>query len=459
MKETQKTVKRILIGAVRSGSGKTLFTCALLALFKTIFQTVRAHKCGPDYIDPMFHRAVLGVEGTNLDPFFSDGEELNAILAENDADMTVIEGAMGIYDGITGLGKTGSCYDVAGKTGTPVILLVDAEGYGATIMSVIKGILEDDDKHLIRGIIFNRMSEMYLNTLKPELDQILTLRAQPPVILGAIPRAKDICFESRHLGLVMPDEIDNIQEQLRSFAQLIKEHVDVEELIRIAQGAEPIYAAADVDRKDPTGADAERPVLAVARDEAFCFYYERNIRLLEEAGCRVVYFSPLHDQTLPEGTKGILLGGGYPELFAKELSENEQMKTAIRDAIEQGIPSLAECGGFMYLGTYIENADGTRYPMTGVLEEGFANKGRLTRFGYVTVSPQTAGLLDSPIRGHEFHYYDCDNSGADCLAQKPSGNRSWPCMYMGPDHLWGFPHLYYPSQPELVRRFVKAMKK
>lgn len=460
---------RILIAATKSGSGKTLFTCGLLMLLSDLHKDgaapVKAHKCGPDYIDPMFHRTVLGIEGTNLDPFFSDKNELVDILAEGDAGITVLEGAMGIYDGISGMGKTGSCYDVACKTKTPIILIMDAKGMGNTMISLLRGVIEEDDASLIKGVVFNRMSSAHLGLIKDDLETMLHSVRPDIHILGALPEQKDLKLESRHLGLVMPDEISGIKDMLGSFAAVINENIDMKTLLQIAEGADPLPADGSLHGADGVLANADMnafsgidaPVLAVAKDEAFCFFYEQNLKLLEKNGIKINYFSPLHDEALPEGACGLLLCGGYPELFAKELSENIKMKTAVKEAIESGMPSLAECGGFMYLGKEIADENGIGRQMTGITVASFKNSGKLTRFGYVTVSPEKDGLLNGSVKGHEFHYYDSEENGGDCMAAKPNGKRSWPCMYMDENHLWGFPHLYYPSCPSLIERFAEQM--
>ncbi len=460
-----------MIAAPKSGSGKTIITCGLLQILKDAGTDVRAYKCGPDYIDPMFHRRVIGVPGGNLDLFFSGEDEISGILGRSaaGAGAAVIEGAMGIYDGIAGEAglsgaQNGSCYNIAVVTDTPVVLVVDVRGMGQTMLSVIKGILADDTACMVRGLILNRISPRYYRTIEPVLREALRIR--DVVLLGGIPETEGIHLESRHLGLMMPDEIEDLRDQVAAAADLIRKHLDLEGLTDIMR------SAAGSAGNDPSsreflsvhnGSAEPGLTLAVARDEAFCFYYEENLRMLADAGLDIVEFSPVHDSCLPDGADGLLLGGGYPELYAAELSSNTSMAASVRTALSSGMPSLAECGGFMYLLEQLTDRDGRTYTMAGALSGNAYYTGRLSRFGYITVSGADAGsdslLSGLCVKGHEFHYYDSADNGSDALAVKPGSGRSWPCIHAGPGHIWGYPHLYYPSCPELVNRFRTALYK
>ncbi len=453
-------VPRVMIAAPKSGSGKTLITCGLLEALKRKGTDVRAYKCGPDYIDPMFHRSVLGIPGGNLDTFFSAESEIRQTIAECGSGAVVIEGVMGIYDGVTGMQGKGSCYDVAAASSTPVILVIDVKGMGQTMLSVIKGILLDDSRSLIRGIVLNRISKGYYRQTEPlvsgMLSRISDERGCDVRLLGGIPASSDISLESRHLGLLMPDDIDGLKDQLAHAADLIEENLDMDALAEIMQEApEPEPEAVSFEEESDTCG----PCLAAARDEAFCFYYEENLRMLRKAGIRIIEFSPLHDGCVPEDADGLLLGGGYPELHAAELSANAGMLSSIKEAIGSGMPSLAECGGFMYLLEELEDKDGQVFRMAGVIEGRTAWTGKLSRFGYADVSGTKEGTLLSglSVKAHEFHYYDSSNNGSDATAVKPGSGSSWECIHAGSDHIWGYPHLWYPSCPELAGRFRDAM--
>ena len=464
-----KKIRRIMIAAPKSGSGKTTITCGLLQIFKENGEDISSCKCGPDYIDPMFHRQVLGIPARNLDTFFTgeDGTRKLFLKDRRENEFVVMEGVMGLYDGLGGIREEGSSYHLARVTQTPVILVVDAKGMGKSVIPLIAGFLAYDKAQLIRGVIFNRMSAVYYEILKSLAEEELGI-----AVLGYFPENKDLQIASRHLGLCMPGELENLQEQIRMTAEKLRETVDISKLLQIAEEAEILEdemteegafpkkecgEAAAKESRSTENDGAIHPRIAVARDEAFCFYYEENLRLLEQAGAELVYFSPLHDRALPENVHGLLLGGGYPELYAGQLSENNAMRTAIREAVTSGLPTVAECGGFLYLHTTLTDKEGHSYPMAGVLPGKCFDTGKLVRFGYIELE-ETVGHflpLGGRIRAHEFHYYDSEDNGADCTAAKPTTGRSYPCVHAGETQWYGFPHLYYPSCPEFAERFVE----
>lgn len=345
---------------------------------------------------------------------------------------------------------------------------------GRSVISLIAGFLAYDKAHLIRGVIFNRMSAAYYEILKPLAEDELGI-----AVLGYFPENKDLQIAGRHLGLCMPGELEDLQEKIRITAAKLRESVDISKLLQIAEEAETLEidrtegvfqpkkkecgeGTAEEQEPDSAGNDSVKcPRIAVARDEAFCFYYEENLRLLEQAGAEPVYFSPLHDSALPENIHGMLLGGGYPELYAGQLSENDAMRTAIREAVTDGLPTVAECGGFLYLHTTLTDREGHSYPMVGVLPGKCFDTGHLVRFGYIELEESSGYFMShgSSIRAHEFHYYDSEDNGADCIATKPATGRNYPCIHVGENHWYGFPHLYYPSCPEFAKRFVENAKK
>ena len=454
-------IPRILIAAPKSGSGKTLFTCAVLKLFKDMGREPVSFKCGPDYIDPLFHERVLGVTASNLDTYFMDEHRLKKSLMQAQGRCAVTEGVMGIYDGVSVESTEGSCYQIAELTGTPVILIVDAHGAARTLISLIKGILADDDKQLIRGLVLNRISQGFYAKLEPVLKAELD-RSFPKVkLLGGIPDDKVLKIGSRHLGLDISQPGEEVMAGISRMAGLIEQNIDIECLSDIMETAVDIEAGIP---EQECGTDTEkRPVLAVAMDEAFCFYYKDNFELLKELGVDIKFFSPVHDKALPEDASGILLGGGYPEMYLKELSGNKPMLDAVADAIGSGMPSLAECGGFMYLHRYITDPEGNRYQTAGVIDGECNYTGHSVRFGYmqiVSVREDGDALCSGlpGMKGHEFHYYDSSVNGDMCMAAKPSGSPEWSCMAGNKVSLWGFPHFYYPSAPQMARRFVECMR-
>ncbi len=455
-------MNKILIAAPSSGSGKTLITLAMLKAFSDRGLKVKSFKCGPDYIDPMFHEKVLGVPGGNLDLFFTGEDAARELFCkDNDADISVIEGVMGLFDGLGAVSEEASAYHVARTLKAPVILVVDGRGMGRSLLGLIGGFLAQDLEHLIGGVILNRVSESFLRTIAPIIEEELRVP-----VLGCFPEQKDLVLESRHLGLKLPGEIADLRDKVGAAALILEKYVDLDKVLRIAENAGEADGLTG-DACSTTGDTGSTPGdacntpdstckparfrLGVARDEAFCFYYRENFRALEEAGAELVFFSPLHDKHLPEGLDGLLFGGGYPELKAWELSQNVSMHHDIREAIRGGMPSLAECGGFMYLHEAIVDKEGRTCPMVGMIPGKCADTGKLVRFGYAEFDCEPLGFK---VRGHEFHYFDSEDNGIDCLAVKPVSGRNWRCMHAGADHLWGWGHLYYPSQPAFAEWFA-----
>lgn len=452
-----------MIAAPKSGSGKTTVTCALLQLLKEQGQQVFSYKCGPDYIDPMFHKTVLQIPSKNLDTFFTDPETTRRLFLKgrDSHDMAVLEGVMGLFDGLGGIREEGSSYHLAQVTKTPIILVIDGKGMGRSLAALIRGFMEYDKDHLIKGVILNRMSKSYFSILKPVIEDELGI-----AVLGYLPDNAALHVKSRHLGLQKPDELPEIQETLKAAATELEKTLDMERLMAIADGAEELEAVNAGAAADSCGngkaacTHMDRPVIAVAHDEAFCFYYEDNLRMLEECGAELRYFSPIHDTHLPKECSGLLLGGGYPELYAAKLSSNNSMMESIKTAMQNGLPTVAECGGFMYLHTAIEDQNGTEYGMVGFLPGRCAYTGKLVRFGYIELEENSVHFLKSGerIRAHEFHYFDSTDNGDGCTARKPVTGRTYPCVVTGETYWLGFPHLYYPSNPDFAERFVSMAR-
>ncbi len=454
---------RIIISATKSGSGKTLLTCALLKALSLREKKVAAFKCGPDYIDPMFHRKVLGISSGNLDLYFTDEETTREMFVQNNqADISVVEGVMGLYDGLGGFSEEASAYHLAKCLKAPIILIVDAHGMGRSVVAEIAGFLSLDTEKRIKGVILNRMTQALYERLKPVIEEELSVE-----VFGYFKTMKELNLDSRYLGLKLPEEVCELNEKVTVAAKALEETVDLNRILAIAGEAEVLCESSGKVLADETKAlqslekTAEHKCrVAVAMDEAFCFYYKENLELLEKMGAEIVPFSPLADTKLPENVKGLILGGGYPELKAKELALNENMRRNIKEALERKLPCLAECGGFMYLHESITNQEGITFPMVGLVEGNCFNTGKLGRFGYVQIENVAEKLpfgMKEPlrIRGHEFHYFDSENNGEDCMAVKPLTGKNWRCMHAGDSFLWGYPHLYYPSNPKLLKAFIE----
>ena len=452
-------LNRIMIAAPGSGSGKTTITCALLKALKNRGEQVVSYKCGPDYIDPMFHKQVIGIPSKNLDTFFTDEDATRELFLKNrtEKDFVVMEGVMGLFDGLGGIREEGSSYHLAKVTETPIVLVINAKGMGRTLIPMIAGFLKYDKEKLIKGVILNKMSKSYYEIIKPLIEEELRIR-----VLGYFPDEKDINLESRHLGLVMPNDSEDIQKRLQVMSKRFEKTVDVEEIEHIAEQAkELLLAQKPLNINGCSDKECSRPVIAVAKDEAFCFYYEDNLLMLQENGAKITYFSPLHDTKLPDCCDALLIGGGYPELYAGELSRNVNMRNAIKQAIDTGMPIVAECGGFMYLHESITDKDGISHPMVGVIPATCSYKGKLVRFGYVEIQENKSCFLPEGqlIKGHEFHYFDSTDNGDCCTAQKPTTGREYSCVMEGDNYWMGFPHLYYPSNPFFAESFVKKAEK
>ena len=447
-----------MITAASSGSGKTMITCGLLELFKRKGLNPLACKCGPDYIDGLFHKQVLELEGMNLDSYFEAPEELRDKYSRlSKGHLPVVEGVMGYFDGLGGSTTRASSWEVAHILDLPAVLVVDARGASVSLAAVIKGFLEFERPmgSQIKAVIFNRMSPMLYPRIRELVERETGIRAA-----GFVPELDFLKVGSRHLGLVLPEEIAGLREQMNRLGKCLEETIDWEFLEELGAEKEEREALEEENTEAScTAAFSFR--LGIAMDEAFCFYYQDNLRLLERLGGELVYFSPIHDRSLPEQLDGLILGGGYPELYCEALSLNESMRESVKKAAEGGLPVLGECGGYLYLLEELEAEDGRIWPMTGVLKGKGYKKGKNSRFGYIGVEAEKDRLYLKPgeqIRGHEFHYWDCEVLEEEWVmrAKKPVGNRSWPCIRIKNQVMAGFPHLFYPSCPAFAVRFAKA---
>ena len=447
-----------MITAASSGSGKTMITCGLLELFKRKGLNPLACKCGPDYIDGLFHKQVLELEGMNLDSYFEAPEELRDKYSRlSKGHLPVVEGVMGYFDGLGGSTTRASSWEVAHILNLPAVLVVDARGASVSLAALIKGFLEFERSmgSQIKAVIFNRMSPMLYPRIRELVERETGIRAA-----GFVPELDFLKVGSRHLGLVLPEEIAGLREQMNRLGKCLEETIDWEFLAELGAEKEERDALEEENTEAScTAAFSFR--LGIAMDEAFCFYYQDNLRLLERLGGELVYFSPIHDRSLPEQLDGLILGGGYPELYCEALSLNESMREAVKKAAEGGLPVLGECGGYLYLLEELEAEDGRIWPMTGVLKGKGYKKGKNSRFGYIGVEAEKDSLYLKPgeqIRGHEFHYWDCEVLEEEWVmrAKKPVGNRSWPCIRIKNQVMAGFPHLFYPSCPAFAVRFAKA---
>ena len=449
---------QFLLAAPRSGSGKTTMTCALLMALKRRGCAPCAFKSGPDYIDPMFHRAVLGVESRSLDLFFSAPETVRTLYARGAAGhgAAVCEGAMGFYDGLGGVSDRASAWHLADTLGLPVLLVVEPKGQSLTLAAELNGLknfrtpspinLSGLAVAAIAGILLNNCTARMHALLAPMLEKETGLP-----VLGFLPKLPEAVIGSRHLGLYTAAEVENLQQKLALLADAVEEHIDWPRLLALCEKEPP---ALPVQPETPPA----RVRIAVAQDEAFCFTYAETLEAFRDAGAEVVFFSPLRDTALPENIGGLYLPGGYPELHTRELSENTSLLREIKRKIESGLPTAAECGGFLYLGQSLTDAEGQSWPMAGVLPGEAKDAGRLVRFGYAALSADSDSMLfrageSFPI--HEFHHWDSTANGTALAAKKPVGGAAWRCGSVNEHFYAGFPHLYWAGTP-LPQRFAAA---
>ena len=439
---------QFLLAAPRSGSGKTTMTCALLMALKRRGCAPCAFKSGPDYIDPMFHRAVLGVESRSLDLFFSAPETVRTLYARGAAGhgAAVCEGAMGFYDGLGGVSDRASAWHLADTLGLPVLLVAEPKGQSLTLAAELKGLVNFRTPSHIAGILLNNCTTRMHALLAPMLEEETGLP-----VLGFLPKLPEAVIGSRHLGLYTAAEVENLQQKLALLADAAEEHIDWPRLLALCEKEPP---ALPVQPETPPA----RVRIAVAQDEAFCFIYAETLEAFRDAGAEVVFFSPLRDTALPENIGGLYLPGGYPELHARELSENTSLLREIKQKIESGLPTAAECGGFLYLGQSLTDAEGQSWPMAGVLPGEAKDAGRLVRFGYAALSADSDSMLfrageSFPV--HEFHHWDSTANGTALAAKKPVGGAEWRCGFIDEHFYAGFPHLYWAGTP-LPQRFAAA---
>ena len=449
-----------MISAVRSGSGKTTVTAGVLMALKKRGINIRAFKSGPDFIDPAFHSRVLKVPSKNLDPFFSDDETLRYLYGRgaDDEGIAVIEGAMGYYDGISFEGDEGSSHSLAVSLSCPVVIVLDARGFAYTGAAVLKGLCSMRENSMIRGVIFNNITEKTYLKLSKAVEKETGLTP-----LGFLPGIKEISIDSRHLGLLLPDEVEDLDRKLSRLCEEVEKHIDIEGLVKLSREAEELTYKEPEKLKiseAPTGKK-----IAVTADKALSFTYEDNLELIRSLGFEIEFFSPLEDKEIPKDASGLILLGGYPEVYGRELSENKEMMESIRNALKSGLPCIAECGGFMYLQDSLTGTDGKEYPMAGVFSGSRAERmGRLINFGYVTLTPDKENPLLHPgesIRGHEFHTYSCTDNGDIFNEVKPSDierKNAWKGIRREYNTFGGFPHLYYPSNPLFIKRFLSLCR-
>ena len=449
----------VVIAGVRSGVGKTTIATGIMGALTRLGHTVQPFKAGPDYIDPSYHQIACGVPSRNLDTWLLPHETVLELYGKASArrDISVVEGVMGVFDGHSSLTEEGSTAQLAKLLGAPVVLVADASKVARSVAAEVLGYQQFDPGMKIGGVILNGVaSDRHLEFCQPQIEATTGIP-----VLGYLPRRPEFEQPERHLGLIPTVEGTVANKWYESIIAQVEETIDVARILELSKGAKPpSQASADVPRAYPDQPQPRRARIAVAQDKAFNFYYQDSLDLLEAWGAEIVPFSPLEDETLPPGAGGVYLGGGFPELFAAELSANRPMLDSIRQAAERGVPVYGECGGLMYLGRSLTDFDGKTHPMAGLLPAVSSMSQSRLSLGYRDVEAVDDGPLlasGQQVRGHEFHWSTLEEPPGESESVyrvvnqggRPDGFRS--------GSVWAtYVHVHMGSDPGLAPRFVET---
>ncbi|MDH4199761.1 MAG: cobyrinate a,c-diamide synthase [Spirochaetia bacterium] len=463
LKNQPVPIPRILIAGVNSGAGKTTVTLGVMAALKKRGLIVQGFKCGPDYIDLSYHTAVSGRQSRNLDSWFVKPARVKQIFIRNsrDADISIIEGVMGLFDGRNASDNRGSTAEISQIISTPVILTINARSMARSAAAIVRGFQVFSKKTKIVGVIANNIGSKYhLEIIREAVEK----ECQIP-LLGAVLRDEQFQIPERHLGLLPAMERGELNPFFQILAQMAENSIDLDMLMELANSAKNNCPVSPVDKPYIKSPIRKKISVAVARDAAFNFYYPENLEIMQQAGMDLVFFSPLRNEPVPEGACGLYLGGGFPEEFAALLSKNTISQNSIRDAIENGMPTIAECGGFMYLAKEIVDKEKKRYFMAGILPGSVTMQNRLAALGYreVTGLKNNFLLKDGEVMlGHEFHYstFTKDKEPVNRHIFNPAyhmkgRNMDSPSGYIYKNLIAGYAHFYFLSNPKLVLRWSK----
>ena len=447
---------RLMIAAPSSGSGKTTIAVGIMAALSDS-KVVQGFKVGPDYIDPNYHTAATGRISRNIDSWMLPTNQIMGIFyrGQQEADISIIEGVMGLYDGLEGKSESGSSAEVAKLLNSPVVLVIDVRAMAGSVGAVALGFKNFDPDLYLAGIIANRVG-----SLKHAQFVIQAMERVGLPVIGCIPRDQALNVPERHLGLFTAGEREEATQKLiKDAKRVVRDNLDMDLLVSIAKNAPEL----DISGSTRPSTVGEKIRIAVARDEAFCFYYQDNFDLLEAAGAEIVFFSPLRDKKLPENISGLYLGGGYPELYAAEIAENTSIRTAIYEAVLSGLPAYAECGGLMTLTKFFLDSQENKFPMVGVLP-GYAQMTDQLKMGYREVITLENTLLlakDEIVRGHEFHYSEWvrekNDSYAYAVKSSAAGRKRLDGFVKG-NLLASYIHIHFASKPDIATRFVDKCK-
>lgn len=434
-------MKSIVISSNSSGGGKTTITLGLMKALINRDYKVQGYKVGPDYIDPAFHSHITKQSSRNLDLFLMGEEGVKASFSRGNGDVGIIEGVMGLYDG-KGIDTKYSTAHLAKTLDLPVVLVLSPKAQSATLCAEIKGII-NYEKVNIAGVILNNITEGYYKLLKVAIETNCKIK-----VFGYIPRDERLTLKSRHLGLVQSSEIEDLQEKIQICSELIEKHIDLDEMLKHFKENE-VY-------DDKFELENRKIKTAVAYDKAFSFYYKENLELLEQLG-EVIFFSPLKDKELPKDIDFLYIGGGYPEVFKEELSQNKTMLKSIKEALENNLNCYAECGGLMYLTEKIEGFD-----MVGFFSGESHMTTRLQNFGYATVEileENNKLKKDMEINCHEFHKSCVDLQEQQIYNLRKDvydgSIKNWKCGYIKKNTLGGYGHVHFFGNMEFIKSILK----
>ncbi|AOT72377.1 cobyrinate a,c-diamide synthase [Geosporobacter ferrireducens] len=450
---------RFVLAGTQSGVGKTTISIGIMAALKKKGYRVQAFKVGPDYIDPAFHSFVTGNASRNLDGWMLEEAVVRELFVKNayGKDIAVIEGVMGLYDGFGIEKDQGSTAHISKILNAPVILIINGNGMSASAAAQVLGYKAFDPDVNIQGVIINNLSgEKHYELLKAAIERYTGIPC-----LGYMKNNSAIQLKSRHLGLIPSVEVEDLRKKIDEIGDMVGETIDLDRLMETSKNTKSLQSVQYFSKEN---AAIDQVHIGVALDKAFNFYYKDNLDLLEELGAKLIYFSPLEDEKLPENIHGLYFGGGFPEVFADQLEKNFTMRQDIKNLVDLGIPTYAECGGLMYLTEAITTLEGKRHEMVGIFEAETTMTNRLQRFGYVEVNiekPCVISHIPVRVKGHEFHRSIITSpQNADYgyqVVKKRSGEpvNSWHCGLLKQNVLAGYAHIHFYNHKELAKDFIE----
>lgn len=460
----EMTLPRIVVGAIQGRSGKTTFTIGLLRALRDMGYVVQPYKKGPDYIDPSWATYASGQKSRNLDAFMmSDDQILHTLVqGSKNADLSVIEGAMGIFDGLDVEGSN-STAQMAKLTKSPVILVVSGQRITRSVAALVNGVIAFDPEIQIAGVVLNQVARpRHLNIMTKSIEKYCDVP-----ILGALPKSLDVEIPDRHLGLIPAHEQESLARRIEALGALVRDNVNIDEVLEIARTAPPLRDPIEIKTRSRSEG---KPKIGVFQDRAFSFYYPENLEALQAYGAELVFLNSVEDESL-EGLDGLYIGGGFPEVMAEEISANSAMRQAVKDFAEAGKPIYAECAGLMYLSEAIENERGT-FPMAGVFPGHVRMEGKPQGHGYSIQRVQKGNPYfeeDTILRGHEFHHsrylFEEKQVESSCFGFQTERGHGMVeldeqklCGLIHKNTLATYHHMHAASCPEWAEAFIKIAK-